>query len=256
MAAERARSPRQVIAFIASLAVAVGLLLSATSPAWSASSLPRVDIYGDSVTWESEYFMVLALSHRADVHMHVYPGAQICQWFSDMRATAATHPSMVLITEGLWGARDCDHTSDLFREAQDDARTAATIFSQSRVVFSADPVVLNSTQFVQTMGAKNYPRLLAAFRNAASLAKNATFNDAAVSVAPKNVFVWTRPCLSSETATMGCSHGSILVREPDGIHLCPVTPPQPGHCPTYSSGELRWAVAVTQPAVRTFALRP
>ena len=197
MAEGRARSPRQVIALLASVVVAIALLLSATTPAWSAGSLPRVDIYGDSVTWESEFFMVLALSHRADVHVHVYPGAQICQWFSDMRATAAARPSMVLITEGLWGARDCDHTTDLFREAQDDAHTAATIFSQSRVVFSADPVVLNSTQFVSTMGSKNYPLLLAAFRKAASLDKNASFNDAATSVAPKDVFVWTRPCLSN-----------------------------------------------------------
>ena len=135
------------------------------------TALPRVDIYGDSVTWESEYFMVLALGHRADVHMHVYPGAQICQWFSDMRSTSAAHPSMVLITEGLWGSRDCDHTTNLVREAQDDAGTAAAIFAHSRVVFSADPVVLNSTEFVQTMGYKNYPKLLAAFREAAKPAQ-------------------------------------------------------------------------------------
>jgi hypothetical protein len=221
----------------------------------STSALPRVDIYGDSVTWESEFFMVLALGHRADVHMHVYPGAQICQWFSDMRSTSAAHPSMVLITEGLWGSRDCDHTTDLAREAQDDAGTAAAIFAQSRVVFSADPVVLNSTEFVQTMGYQNYPKLLAAFRTAAKLHKNASFNDAALAVAPKNAFAWTRPCLSGESASMGCSNGSIKVRQPDGIHLCPVTPAQPGHCPEYSSGELRWATAVTGPAVKAFALR-
>jgi hypothetical protein len=217
--------------------------------------VPRVDIYGDSVSWESENYMYLALSHRANVYIHVWPGAQICQWFDDMKTTAAAHPSMVLITEGLWGPRDCDHTTDLFREAQDDAGTAATIFGSTRVVFSADPVVLNSTQFVQTMGSKNYPRLLAAFRTAASLHKNASFNNAATSVAPSDQFLWKRACLSNETASLGCKSGTILVRQPDGIHLCPVTPADPGHCPVYSSGERRWGLAVTSPAVRVFALR-
>ena len=267
MAAARAWSMKRAVAAVGIAVCALAVVGATSAPAWSATSqdhspavrsataLPRVDIYGDSVTWESEFFMVLALNSRADVHMHVYPGAQICQWFSDMRSTAAAHPSMVIITEGLWGSRDCDHTSNLFREAQDDAGTAAAIFAPTRVIFSADPVVLNSTQFVQTMGSKNYPKLLAAFRTAASLHKNATFNDAATSVAPKDTFVWTRPCLSDETAAMGCSNKKILVRQPDGIHLCPVTPSQPGHCPMYSSGERRWAAAVTRPAVKAFAIQ-
>jgi hypothetical protein len=231
---------------------------SAQEPAalQSATSLPRVDIYGDSVTWESEYYMVLALNSRADVHVHVYPGAQVCQWFDDMRTTAAARPSMVFITGGLWGARDCNHTSDLFRELQDDAGTAAVIFSHSRVVFSADPPVLDSTEFAPTMGSKHYGQVVAAYRKAASLHRNASYNDAASAVAPKDRFVWTRPCLSNETAAMGCTAGTIKVRQPDGIHLCPVTPEQPGHCPVYSSGERRFAAAVTRPAVNAFPPHP
>jgi hypothetical protein len=267
MAATRVWSLERAMAAVVLALIALVVVASTAPPARSTTdqmqtpavrtttALPRVDIYGDSVTWESEFFMVLALSNRANVHMHVYPGAQICQWFDDMRSTAALHPSMVIITEGVWGARDCDHTTNLFREAQDDAGTAAAIFSPARVVFAADPVVLNSTQFVQTMGSKNYPKVLAAFRKAARLHKNAMSIDAATSVAPKNTFVWTKPCLSNETAAMGCSNGRIRVRQPDGIHLCPVTPAQPGHCPMYSSGERRWAAAVTRPAVKAFPVR-
>lgn len=254
---------------VASVAMAVSALVANGSGATPASNLaahqqpaaasstalPRVDIYGDSVTWESEYFMVLALSNRADVHIHIYPGAQICQWFGDMRTTAAAHPSMVIVTEGLWTPRDCDHTHDQFRNLQDDAGTAAAIFANTRVVFSADPVVSNSTEFVNTMGAKNYPKVLAAFRKAASLHKNATFNDAGAAVAPKHQFIWTMKCFGNETSSMGCTKGQIKVRSNDGVHLCPVDGGQPGHCPTYSSGERRFAAGVTRPAVNAFPLR-
>ena len=54
---------------------------------------------------------------------------------------------------------------------------------------------------------------------------------------------------------MGCGDGRIKIRAPDGMHLCPVIPPVPGHCPIYASGERRFGTAVAAPAVAAFPSR-
>ena len=53
------------------------------------ASIPRVDVFGDSVSWESERWILGALSHRAQVVPHLFPGTSLCFWFPAMRAAAA-----------------------------------------------------------------------------------------------------------------------------------------------------------------------
>lgn len=213
--------------------------------------LPRVEVFGDSVTWESEIFIAYALNRRAQVNFHVYGGTSICMWFDQMRQTAATKPSMVLITFASWPGSSCDHTTDPYREIRDDAGTAANIFKGIPVVFAADPITARSTPAQQK-------KINDAYRAAVRTHKNARFNNPGATVANKGTFSTYLPCLPGETAAMGCvpAYGGVIkVRAPDGVHLCPIIPPVPGHCPMYSSGERRFGTALAAPAVKAFPLR-
>jgi hypothetical protein len=233
-------------AFAAALTATVHLVLPAHhgQPVPATAPMPRIEIFGDSVTWESESYISQALDHRATVNFHVFGGTSVCRWFDTMRQVAATKPAMVLITFQAWQGQPCDHTSDPYRELQDDAGAAADIFRDSSVVFASDP---------PAKGFQHQSQVDAAYRAAAKAHSNAEFNPAPSRVvAPDNVFTRTLPCLPDETVAMGCSASSggvITVRAPDGEHLCPVIPHEPGHCPMYASGQRRFANALAGPTI-------
>ncbi len=212
------------------------------------TTIPRVDVFGDSVTWESESWLIRALDHRAKVYMHVFGGTSICMWLPTMRQVAQHSPDMVLITFGPEFPRNCDHTSDPFREVQDDASTAAQIFSGSRVIFASDPPAKGFSQQRQ---------MHAAYEAAARANRNASVSYPDRVVSPDDTFSEYLPCLPDESAAMGCTPSHMIkLRAPDGVHLCPIIPPIPGHCPMYPSGERRFGTAVAAPAVAAFPWRP
>jgi hypothetical protein len=222
-------------------------LNAANAPAkQSITALPRVDIYGDSLTWETEYYLNLGLTHRARYYFHVFPGTSLCFWLNDMRKTAAQHPNMVLVTFAVWPGQACDKgTQDPIQALNQDANTVAAIFWKSHVVFAADPPKAGFTQ--QAL-------VKAAYEAAAAAHENASFNDAASAVAPGGFFVKTLPCMPDESAAMGCRNGRIVVRAPDNVHLCPVISEHPvaGGCSVYSSGERRFATALLLPVMTQF----
>jgi hypothetical protein len=224
---------------------------AAPSAPATTTPVPQVDVFGDSVTWESEIFIAYALQNRAQVNFYVYPGTSLCMWFDQMKQAAAAKPSMVLMTFASWPGRSCDHTSDPYRETTDDAGTAATIFKGIPIVFAADPIASTSTPALQQ-------KLNQAYQAAVRTHKNARFNNPGATVTNKGAFTTYLPCLPDETASYGCINaygGVIKVRAPDGVHLCPVIPPTPGHCPMYSSGERRFGTALAAPAVNKFSVR-
>jgi hypothetical protein len=215
------------------------------------TQIPRVDVFGDSVSWESKRWIEAALSHRAQAYPHVFPGTSLCMWFPQMRQAAAQHPAMVLLTFGAEFHAPCDHTSDRFRELQDDAGTAAQIFAGSKVILATDPARKSDTAI--------QGRVHAAYETAARAHKNASVSYPDRVVAPGDVFSQYLPCLPDETAAMGCvtAYGQrvIKIRAPDNMHLCPIIPPIPGLCPMYASGERRFGVAVAAPAIAAFPYR-
>lgn len=221
-----------------------------SAPVQTTSSVPRVDVFGDSVTWESERWVISALDHRAKVYMHVFGGTSICMWLPTMREVAQQHPDMVLITFAPEYPRDCDHTSDYLRELQDDAGTAAEVFAGTPVIFAADPA---------QKGFSQQAKVHAAYEAAARAHRNATVRYPDRVVTPNDTFSEFLPCLPDETAAMGCGpspYGRVIkVRAPDGVHLCPIIPPIPGHCPMYAPGERRFGTAVAAPAVAAFPWR-
>ena len=227
----------------------VGLFVGYAPPHWGVASTPRVDVYGDSIAWESQNPLIQAMAGRAQLFLHLYPGTGILSWLPDMRRTAASKPSMVIITFGANWPLPGRHTEDVVQEYKDDAAIASDIFAKSRVFLGTNP---------EASFGWNMRRMDAAYRSvAATRSSHVTVYTPGLSVAPNWTFTEYLPCLPGETAAMGCVNvygGVIKVRSPDGVHLCPVLAAPV--CPVYSSGEKRFGVAVVQPAVTAYRARP
>ena len=75
--------------------------------------------------------------------------------------------------------------------------------------------------------------------------------DAGRAVVEGDRFTATLPCLPSEGPAEGCVDGRIRVRALDGVHFCPVREgPGTDHCPVYSSGAVRFGLAMAGPLRR------
>ena len=75
--------------------------------------------------------------------------------------------------------------------------------------------------------------------------RDVTFVDAGAALAaPDGGWTWQLPCRPDETVWVGCTDGMIVVRGPDGRHLCPVDLQSAEPCPYWSSGAHRMAAVV------------
>jgi hypothetical protein len=76
--------------------------------------------------------------------------------------------------------------------------------------------------------------------------------------APDGMWTYVLPCLSFETAAMGCNpQGLIIVRAPDFGHLChvPVTTPSGPGCAVWDAGGWRYAAAISAYVNTVFSAR-
>jgi hypothetical protein len=68
-------------------------------------------------------------------------------------------------------------------------------------------------------------------------------------------YTTTLPCAPNEGVGEGCVDGRIPVRNPDGLHLCPVEfDRQASRCPAYSGGAARFGFSMAQPVRRDLGL--
>jgi hypothetical protein len=219
----------------------------------------RVLILGDSLTWESRVQIAdqMATRHRSwAVSVVAFGGTAPCDWLPWLKASIATfHPTEVaFLTAGNQGPTACSSQpmgSEAYiaqYRADIEALYATATASGARVVFFMPPPFYD-------------PVRDAAARLVAGWATNLAYQYPGVSIANQvrsafgsNKFVSVKPCLTTETAVMGCdpiTH-TIPIRTiwphlDMGLHLCPsglFGLPVNGVCPSYSSGEYRFARAI------------
>ena len=86
------------------------------------------------------------------------------------------------------------------------------------------------------------------------------FIDGAAAVEWHGRYSLTLPCLPWEACTGHWPDGTrtVVVREADGAHFCPVTEVPAGggftRCPVYMGGAARYALAIAGPVLRDFHL--
>jgi hypothetical protein len=225
-----------------------------------------VVLYGDSLAWETRHAFSDSFADRPDVEVHTrtFGGTAICDWLDQMAADAASlTPGIVVIEFSGNSFTECMHDANgvaLTGAAIDeryavDAVSAIAIFASvgTHVVFAGAPVFGPNA-------ATGGGRLNSLYSELADDHDGVWYTDAGRSVLAGDSYTITLPCLSSEPCEGGYTSGGLLVnvvRNPDGIHFCPVSGDAvqgvTDDCPEWSSGAYRYGRALAEPVLDALA---
>jgi len=215
---------------------------------------PRIAYYGDSLVTQAESDLsLLANLQHWNASLEDYPGTALCDYLDFMSADAVSaRPDVAVIAFSGNALTPCmkgpagtflpqDEVAGRYHES---AELAVALFAAegTQVVLAGGP------PFYGSAGESAVNRAYMAV--AAEHPRAAQFADAGAAVAgPGRAWSKTLPCLSFETAAMGCAGGRIIVRSPDTVHFCPgqpiVTRTWRMPCPVWSSGAWRYAMGLT-----------
>jgi hypothetical protein len=238
-------------------------LVAHLSPAPAAAR--RVVLYGDSLAWQSQGFFTAALAGAGitQVTTRTFGGTAICDWFSDMRADAATiHPDAVVVEFSGNALTPCMRSLDgsalsgaaYFQKYAADAATVLDIFTPGRTVvfFAGAPI----SRGAERTGDPTTPTLHAIYAALAESSPHGRYTDAGASVLSGGRWAETLPCLPDEPCTGGRDANGTpvnVVRAPDGAHFCPGAPSAvrgvTAACSVWPSGSWRFGNAMAAPVI-------
>jgi hypothetical protein len=251
-----------------SAAITIAALVAATAVV-AAVKAPkrRVILYGDSLALEARDFFALSIQSgdEAVVVDRTFGGSAICDWLDRMRSDVRDlQPSAVVlefvgnnVTRCMRG-RDGPLTGGaLVQKYRDDARIATAIFAGAgvRVYWIGGPRVSGLRSIELTGIRHGYEAELRRLTFATPPVDRVRYVDAGRSLLENGNYTPTLPCAPNEGVGEGCVDGRIPVRNPDGLHLCPVEfDRQASRCPAYSGGAARFGFSMAQPVRRDLGL--
>jgi hypothetical protein len=205
------------------------------------------------------------------VKTQVFGGTAICDWLPiisaelNPRNRAGFHPQVVVMQFSGNAWTPCMQQNgvplagdQLVMRYRADAMTAISLAQAAgaTLYFASSPITAFEAQMYtgQTPLGTMYAQLAAAY------AGTARFIDGANPLELQGKFTTTLPCQTGETCTGHWADGTptVVVRQSDGVHFCPVTVAVvrgvPATCPVYSPGAERFAQAMATPVIRDFDL--
>jgi hypothetical protein len=225
-------------------------------PATAPSAGPiRVVLWGDSLASEARDTFLAGMSSAAGVEVsaRTATGPASCDLLGELRGAAATM-DVALVELGADAPSAClrDPISgaplpgtlvlDRFRREMQDALEALRGAGVDVVLLGAP-----DGRDALTGGLRHDVQLV--LRDLAERNAGVRYADAGSVVHEHGRYTDTLPCLPFEDAARGCTDGRIPVRNPDGLHFCPQGGASGGACPAWSSGALRYGLAVTAAAL-------
>ncbi len=253
--------------FVAAIVTSTLIVTALFGPgAPAGATTPRTAlIIGDSLTYESRFQLADRFALRTVWAQHTQGVAQTapCDWLNWLPSDLATYqPSIVgLLTAGNTGPTPCmtDATGaalvtgstayyDRYR-ADLAAFFAAVTATGARVVFFSAPPFTDPARNAAAKQITTIATQLAYQYHGVSIAGSVR-----TALSNSGTYAPTKPCLTTETVAMGCNATTlrIPIRTVSGfldygLHLCPTGLPAGtfGICSTYSSGEYRFARAMT-----------
>lgn len=221
-------------------------LVSATPSLGQPRDVPfdQVVLLGDSLAQEIAPNVTFLLS-PTPVVPKFYGGTAPCDWLDD--DLGATAGGVVVITftgnHGTSCMRDPAGAELRGDALVDRFRTDVTTLAERARAAGAWVVIVGQpARGDDPLGATEVDGLNRVYRTLAEV-PGITFVDAGATV--ENVdgsFATRLPCSSIESQCD--ADGTVAVRSDDGVHLCPGEHEQP--CPVYSSGALRFALAIIE----------
>jgi hypothetical protein len=248
--------------------VAITLVLATSAlVAVAGGTNRRVILYGDSLAFEARNVFALSLQRGNDVEVvdRTFGGTAICDRLERMRQDLHDLQPVAVVLEFVGNnVTPCMRgpngplTGDaLVQRYGDDARSATELFAGAgvRVFWMGAPPVATSQAADFTRIRRGYEAEATRLTFATPPLPRVRYVDAGRAVAEDGRFTATLPCLPSEGAGEGCVDGHIRMRALDGVHFCPVRTAQGDDgCPGYSSGAVRFGLAMAVPVRRELGL--
>jgi len=253
------------------LTVALGGSASRSAPSATPISTPAtVVFYGDSILSEAHHALVADFVTKPGwtVKVNDLPAAAVCDWQSKLRYDlAALHPKIVVLETFGVSLTPCMH--GLIRSTpawEEKYRSDLNLFLRTATdagarVLLVKPVVIDPIRARRKYHAY-FPGPYSKTLTSIAMSDAKKYPGVSVTAAPPDSlltstgsFTLSKACRAGESAAMGCDAATrtILVRNPDGIHLCPLAYKPPlgmfAGCPIYSSGAVRYASALAAVAV-------
>lgn len=201
-----------------------------------------VAVFGDSLVIQAwSYVQHIAADRGQPFDGGAYGGTALCDWMPGVDKTLSDgRPAYLVLAFVGNNLTPCTLATDgsrrfgaalvaLYRRDAQRAITAARAVGTQ--VFVLGPPAMKDPALND-----NASSLGAAMRELAAINPGVVYLDANAILSPEG-YRPARPCLSFETATLGCQDGSIVIRSADGVHL--ETPG--GGDGAYSAGAWRYA---------------
>jgi hypothetical protein len=253
------------------IAFASGALTGSSLAAPDAGARPRAEprvqreavfVYGDSLVTQAEpYLSPVARALGMKLQTRAFGGTAPCDALASLGTDLRrSRPAIVVFAFSGNSFTECMRGEDgallggdaITAKYRDDLEAAARITTNAGV-----PLVIASPPASDQRSA-SWDQLDAVYRDvAAQHQPQVQYTDAGVQIAPDGQFVPTQRCLPFEfnlpQAEGMCRSGgsTIGVRAPDGVHFCSdavVAKANPAPCTRYSSGALRYAIALVTAA--------
>jgi hypothetical protein len=258
------------------LLVAVTLATTTVIPfavdAGAGSTPTAVYVYGDGLTFQARDALLFQMGLEG-VHATVedYPGSALCDWVPAIeQQVEVARPALVAVQ--FSGDADTPCMTGVNTVAGIVARyqvwldylagwlhskgvPLAVVGTPPGIEPNGQPIVIPATWTVGELpgGYQSSATTLdnmyqAQVAQYGAMGWHASYIDAGSAVASPG-WTYVLPCMSFETASMGCADGLIEVRAPDFRHFCP--DPIQGGCGVWDSGGWRYAAAITAFILRT-----
>ncbi len=232
------------------------LSCSRSSRSWRWKAMPERDdlkvsvlVYGDSIAEETSSALTSALGTDFSVAFRVFGGTAPCDWVPQVaRDLRAFKPDVVVTSFIGNNITPCAAVDDLkLVEVYRSALSSIAVESSAAgatVVLATSPRVVAGFERTSAVAAVT---LETASALAVSGVRVVGADDGVVLSAPGVLSgTFTLPCLAGESDV--CQDGVVVVRNGDGVHLCPSPLPRPfrGGCAVRSPGAERYAAALAE----------
>lgn len=214
----------------------------------------RVVLWGDSLAAEAASLFQHAVERPERIAApRTAGGTAPCDWYADIMQWPDTEPIDVALLQFSGNARTpCmresfgvapslsarveKYRADVEALALHLSGKGATVLLIGAPVFRSDFREPNRVEMFNEL-----------YRDLAERHDGVLFVDAGAPLLDQGRYTDRLPCLQREGEAEGCTDGTITVRSPDGVHFCPVV--TKSSCPVYSSGALRFAMAMAEAAI-------
>ncbi|HEU5300870.1 MAG TPA: hypothetical protein VFW06_01400 [Acidimicrobiia bacterium] len=247
--ARACRGRRRGRSGVLAIGLLAGLALTGCLPVAPPPPPPRIAVYGDSLVYESEAHLRAALASVLpgwDIIIRSYGGVAQCDYHASM-VDDLDHRNVRAVIVAFVGNRltDCVLSRPYPDSYYSDAHWAADLYASRGIplAFVATPGLVGNTPADRIV--PNVYRYVGSERGIRVVESDDLFVDPAT-----GKYEITGPCLVGEWE---CAD-QIVIRAPDGGHLCPVPGSVP--CGVYSSGVVRYDDGIVRMAALLAGFTP